>query len=477
MIQPKVGLLPLYLELYDSALPQARPRINEFLLTIASHLANKDLEVVVAPVCRLEDEFAGAVKMFEENEVDAIVTLHLAYSPSLECIKPLAATKLPIIVLDTTPTFSFSPEQDPVEVMFNHGIHGVQDMCSMLIRSSKPFQIEAGHWETSDVLDRVASWARAARIAASMRKARVGRIGESFKGMGDFAVEPDVLYKTIGVETVPCDPALLRSMLSGLDDAEVVTEMTSDLVTFVSDGVTNESHRDSTRMGLALRKWIEKENLSAFTMNFLEFNQESGLLTVPFLEASKAMARGVGYAGEGDVLTAALVGALASVYPETTFTEMFCPDWESNSIFLSHMGEMNIDLTAEVPVLMMKPFPWTDAENPVVAVGRLRGGEAALVNLAPGPDDTYTLIVTPITMLDVEIEDRMGDSVRGWFEPQGDVAGFLEAYSSIGGTHHCALVYGGSFEEIAKFGELMGWNVVILEAESGGYDSVSISRN
>ena len=55
--------------------------------------------------------------------------------------------------------------------------------------------------------------------------------------------------------------------------------------------------------------------------------------TLPFLEASKAMARGIGYAGEGDVLTSALVGTLLSVYPETSFTEMFCPNWKDGRYF------------------------------------------------------------------------------------------------------------------------------------------------
>ena len=65
---------------------------------------------------------------------------------------------------------------------------------------------------------------------------------------------------------------------------------------------------------------------------------------MPFLEISRLMERGIGYAGEGDVLTAALVGALMKVYAETTFTEMFCPDWKGNSIMLSHMGEINVCL-------------------------------------------------------------------------------------------------------------------------------------
>ena len=53
--------------------------------------------------------------------------------------------------------------------------------------------------------------------------------------------------------------------------------------------------------------------------------------TMPFLEISKAMSRGIGYAGEGDLLTAALVGALLAAWPRTTFTEIFCADWKGGS--------------------------------------------------------------------------------------------------------------------------------------------------
>ena len=62
-----------------------------------------------APICRVKQEFIDSISLFEREEVDAIVTLHLAYSPSLESADVLARTKKPIIVLNTTPTYDFSP--------------------------------------------------------------------------------------------------------------------------------------------------------------------------------------------------------------------------------------------------------------------------------------------------------------------------------------------------------------------------------
>jgi len=459
---PQVGLLPLYLELYDKSSPKLRERHEAFLGTIAGELEKRGLDVVPAEFCRLQPEFAAAVKKFEDAGADAIVTLHMAYSPSLESAEVLANTNLPLIVLDTTPTFAFGPEQSPGEIAYNHGIHGVQDMCNLLIRNGKAFQIEAGHWEQSDVLDRVAAWGRAAGMGGAMRNARVGRIGEAFAGMGDFAVPPETLERTLGVTTVPVEPAVIRELLPEPDADAVRAEMARNLADFASADLDEEANRRAARACLAVRAWLEQEQLTAFSMNFLAIDKASGLGAVPFLEASRAMARGIGYAGEGDVLTAAVVGALLSVFPESTFTEIFCPDWQGDSLFLSHMGELNLQLIDGQPKLIERPWPYTDAEGPLVVVGRLKAGEAVLVNLSPGPGDTFSLLVAPGEMLGADGEDKFANSVRGWFKPKGAVADFLADYSRAGGTHHSALVYGTEADTIMRFGQLMGWKTVIV---------------
>jgi L-arabinose isomerase len=463
MKKPRVGLLPLYLELYDIKRPERRPRIEGFYEQIAAALTDRGLEVSTVQVCRLKAEFNAAIRKFEDDAVDAIVTLHLAYSPSLESSEALASTSLPLVVLDTTPAYSYGPGQDPAEVSYNHGIHGVQDMCNLLIRNGKPFLIAAGHWQNSDVLERVASFARSARLAAGMGRARVGRLGPAFVGMGDFAVSPATLQATLGVQTIEGDSALVQSLMAKVTDQAVEAEISSDRERFVTNNLGSAVHERSTRAGLVIRHWIEQEKLTAFTINFMSVDKALGLPTMPFLEASKAMARGVGYAGEGDVLTAALVGALASVYPQTSFTEIFCPDWEGDQIFISHMGEMNINNAASPPTLVEMPFPFTDVGNPAVAVARFRAGEAVLVNLAPARDDTYSLIVAPVVMQDVTGVDRMADSIHGWFKAALPVGEFLAEYSRVGGTHHSALVYGNVAEEIVSWGNLMRWNTVVLK--------------
>ncbi len=454
----KIGLLPLYLKLYDEVLPDLRIKLENFYKDIVRSLEDEGINVFSSPICRIEKEFKNAVRSFEENNVDAIVTLHLAYSPSMESIGTLSGTKIPLIVLDTTVRFDFSSEVSPEDIMENHGIHGVQDMCNLLKRKGKYFSLEAGHWERSDVIKRVIKNINAAVIAKNFKSSRVGTIGGFFKGMGDFCVEKDILSDVLGIKCIETGPGAILNLMPGADDQAVKDEMGSDYQCFQIEGLDKEAHIDSTRIGIAVRRWIKEQKLSSFTMNFSAISSDSGFPTLPFLEASKAMARGIGYAGEGDVITSALVGALLKVYPRTSFAEMFCPDWKDGRVFLSHMAEINISLLNKKPGLVQKNMAFIDVGDPVAVSGQFKPGKITYINLAP-LRDSFNLITSIAEMEEVKSE-KLKDSISGWMRPEKKLEVFLHEFSKAGGTHHSAVVYGDIVDEIVEFGNIMGWNTV-----------------
>jgi L-arabinose isomerase len=456
MSEMKIGLLPFYLQLYDECCQSLRPHVQAFANTIGAEYEKRGVEVIESPLCRVTNEFAAAIKLFEEAGVDAVITLHLAYSPSLESAEALAATDLPLIVLDTTPDFEFGPEQHAEKIMYNHGIHGVQDMCNLLLRNNKHFFIEAGHWQ-GDVIDRTMKHITAARLANNLRNSRVGIIGTPFRGMGDFFVPFDILKTTIGIEVVESVPETILELMPEPDSLEVAELMAEDGKRFDTSGLATETHRRSAVAELTVRNWLEQQKLSAFTFNFLNIDKASGFPTVPFTAASKAMAEGIGYAGEGDVLTAALTGALAKEFEAVTFTEMFCPDWQSGRVFMSHMGEISLNTCDGKPILREKDFPYTDADNPAFIAGRLKPGNAVLVNLAPGPDNRYTLIVAPVEVCDSQGAKNMEGAISGWLKPELELADFLTEYSKCGGTHHSTLVYNCDITILESFARLMNW--------------------
>lgn len=445
----KIGLLPFYIKLYDDCSPQFSGSARQFAKDIAEELRKRGIEVVEHDACRLEPEFAEAVAQFEATGCEAIATLHLAYSPSLEAIKPLAATRLPIVVIDTTPDAHFA---GPAQLMPNHGIHGVQDFCNLLIRHGKKFLISAGHWKISNLLERSVKQLKAACMAYKISNCRVGAVGGKFEGMGDFSVPEG----TFGMKVIQYTPQPEPT------DAEVRKELELDKERFKwHEELKEETVIPALKDSLKIRRWIETEKLDAFTVCFLGITYAQGWSSVPFLECSKAISRGIGYAGEGDVLTAALSCALRTAFPETSFTEMFCPDWAWNRIFTSHMGEINLNLCAAKPLLKERPYKLSDTGNLVIATGCFKPGKAILTDLAPGPDGTFTLIATSVTYLAPEGESL--PSNEGWFRVDNlEIDQFLERYSKLGGTHHLVASYNADMQILKEFAELMNWKFAEL---------------
>jgi L-arabinose isomerase len=460
---PRVGLIPLYLELYDRSLPALRGEQEAFLTQVAGSLRAAGLEVAAAPICCVRPAVEAALRSFERERPDLLVTLHLAYSPSLEAADVLAGQDLPVLLLDITPDDDFGPGVDPLRLLRDHGIHGVQDLASVLRRRGKPYRVVAGPASSPAVYRRTAEHARAARAAAAFRSLRVLRIGRPFEGMGDFQVDERALRARFGIEVEEIRAADLRWDAEAVEEDRIDAEMALDRDRF-EVGAPEDVHRRTTRVGLGLRRFLEGGRFGAFSMSFLAFHEPEGVIsTVPFLEASKAMARGIGYAGEGDVLTASLVGALAAGFGSTTFTEMFCPDWTGGSVFLSHMGEFNPEVAAGKPRLYEKEFPFTPARNPACLACAPRPGAWTFVNLAPGPEDSLRLIAAPVEVLGDGTHPGYRDWIRGWMRPRVPVDRFLEEFSRLGGTHHSALVLGDRLEGIEAFAAHLGIECLAID--------------
>ncbi len=460
----KVGYLPLYIKLYDDSDPHMRDPMVAHMEALVSMLEGQGLDIVMADeICRVRPEFERAARKFNEAGVAAVITQHLAYSPSLEAIDALLSLDAPIVVFDTTMHYELiAAAHKEVRIDPNHGIHGVQDMCSLLKRNGRPYYICAGHAQHSDVVQQVAGMCRAAAAAKAYRNARVGSVGGSFAGMGDFLISDRRYRQDIGAEVFYLTPEISRQYLDMVTEEEVDAELRHDAEHYTILAKDAGNYRLATKSGLALRKWMDALSLTACTLNFLTLDI-CGLPKMPFPECCKILGRGLGYAGEGDVLTAGLVGALYSVYPNTTFTEMFCPDWERDVLLMSHMGESNPRLAQWKPVINDCPFNYNSCGDTVGMYSCSRPGNATIVNLVP-MNDGYTLILCPGKMLDVGLEQgAYRTENQGWFQPRKPLAAFLKEYSLHGGTHHSAMVYDVDLEELKAFGAMMGFDTVVIE--------------
>ena len=454
MDKPKLGLLSLYLKLYDEVVPDLKPELAKFAESIGKRIEKAGCEVVIAPVCRIKSEFRSAVSQLEKAGVDGIVTLHLAYSPSLEAIESLEKTSLPVLALDTTPNASFGPKAGMAEVLRNHGIHGVQDLTSMMLRRGRPYSILCGACNDKGLYERAALWGRAAMAARKLRTMRVGVMGAPFKGMGDFSVTKEFLKKALGPQVVQLRPSELVAAKKKVSQKALDTEMCESRKSFNVAKLPKEVFEDAERTYLALRQIVKQRDLGAFTMNFGDM-----VCAPPFYAVSKLMAEGIGYAGEGDALTASFVTAVRCLEPTTTFTEMFCPDFQGNTVFMSHMGEISPAFARQKKIpLIEKDYRFGEG-RPAVLVPTVAPGPATHLNLAPVPEGRLRVIASAVRIPKYGLQPDM-EAPHFRIQPNGTAADFLAGYSEAGGTHHSAIARGDLRWVVEQLTKMLGIDYV-----------------
>jgi L-arabinose isomerase len=288
----------------------------------------------------------------------------------------------------------------------------------------------------------------------------VGQIGGFFGGMLDFTFHEDARRRHLGFEHLPLQPAALVGAAGEIPDARVAEYRDWMYNSFFVDaGFTDEELEANARYGLALERIVTEHGLHAVAMNFLTV-VETEARTLPFLGAGELMSRGIGYAGEGDVLTAALVAALAGAAGQASFTELFCPDYLRGHVLLSHMGESNFAMaSAERPVLRPKEFAWGNCLRPAVPVCQYPPGVATVVSVSETPpaagERSFQLLAFTGRIEEAAENDALTVPYSR-MAVSGGTGPFLEWYSNHGGTHHAAIVLGNQLEAVSNVAAFLG---------------------
>ena len=159
----------------------------------------------------------------------------------------------------------------------------------------------------------------------------------------------------------------------------------------------------------------------------MAFGDDERTSSLPFVAASRLMAEGIGFGGEGDLIAAAATTFFNWLKPPASFSEIFTIDFAGDSLFMSHMGEANVGMARrdrKVP-LVARPTPITRTRDRQLAlVTSFEPGPATFAALTLGPGASWRIIAAPVT---IEDYGPLPDFCVPHFKirPQGDVREFL----------------------------------------------------
>jgi len=460
--RPRVGLLALTLELYESLDPDLREGRDRWVRESVLPALDQFTDVTFGGAVFRREDVESVVAGFEAAGADALLVMLLTYSPSQTALPALKATHLPIIVWNTQELFAVDETFDGPKMSANHGVHGTQDLANVLLRSGVPFAYVTSHLSDPGGLTELADFSVAAAAVKRLRSARLGILGYPFPGMGDFALDTTYMAATLGcsADVMPMEEYIRRAEEAPAPAvADLVAEYRSSYD--VAGDVADADLDATARVEIALRGMVTDRTLDGFTYQFLAFGDDERTPTVPFVAASRLIADGLGFGGEGDLIAAAGSALLGWLMPPASFTEMFTVDYAGNSVWMSHMGECNAAMARRDRKvrLVARSGPITRTRHGQLAlVTALEPGPATLMSLTLGPGGAWRLIASRMDIPDWGPLDMAVPHFK--LEPEGDVRDFLTGYATAGGPHHCAVCFGDARARIHTAAHLLDCDYV-----------------
>lgn len=454
--RPKVGLLGLTLEFYESRSAAIREEREAWV--------RRELLPALKPHARVD--FAGAVycaesidrrvRHFEEAGCEAILVVLLTYSTSHSSLQALQSTRLPILIWNTQELFAITPAYGSRELTANHGVHGTFDLANVLLRAGVRFEYVTSHWRDPGALDAIGGLLRAAAAVTRLRRMRLGVLGHAFPGMGDFGVDLTHLRASLGpvCETITMDE--YKDTLASLRPGPVRALVADYRDSFTVDrDVTAGQLAAAARAELALRALIAQYRLDAYSYQFLAFGKDCSAETVPFVGACRLMRDGIGFGGEGDVIAAAFATVLNGIRKPAGFSEIFTIDFGGNQLLLAHMGEANPALArTDYPVRLRRRSELVKVNGgQLVLTFAYQPGPCTLAVLTPGPNRRWRIVASRMAFSDAA-PFAEAETPQSLIRPAGDVRQWLTAYGKAGGPHHLAVAAGDAVEPLRA---LAGW--------------------
>jgi len=455
--KPRIGILGIMQDLYDDMIPGIARRQEGYAAELAAHLSEV-AEFTPSKAIKYREDAERAMREFEDAGLDGVLVVMLTYGPAMRVARLLAGSRLPVCLANIQPEPAVTPAWDMADMTYNQGVHGAQDTANAMVRAGRRFAVLTDDWKSARFRDDVARWARAAAAVTAWKRLKVAIFGYPMNEMGDIRVDENALVRTLGPEVISVAQGDLWRGMQAVSDTAVAEVIDFENATFEIDPRLSAAERtDHARMQVAIETILNERGFGAYTAHFGAIGEDGRFARLPLAAASTLMAKGYGYAAEGDVLTACMVAAGHVLIGDAHFTEMYAMDFPSGSILQSHMGEGNWKIARkDRPVRLIKrPLGIGRLGDPPTFLFQYQPGPATLATLASLEGDRFRMVVAEGENLDSQELPAL-EMPYGQFRPASGLRACLNGWLAAGGPHHEVMNLGHHAADWKAFCQLAG---------------------
>ncbi|SFE37927.1 L-arabinose isomerase [Thermophagus xiamenensis] len=398
----------------------------------------------------------------KDNCIGLITWMH-TFSPAKMWIAGLKILQKPFVHLHTQFNRDIPWSEIDMDFMnLNQSAHGGREFGFMVSRMRKNRKVVVGHWQEADVQRQLGVWARAAVGFHTMKHLKVARFGDNMRNVavteGD-KVEAQIRFgmdvKGYGI----CDLADVVATIQDTDidalcaDIEEKYEVADELKKGASK---HESLRESCRIELGLRKFLEEGGFNAFTTTFEDLH---GFKQLPGFAVQRLMADGYGFGAEGDWKTAALTHVMkvmaTGLEGGTSFMEDYTYhlDPSGQKVLGAHMLEICESIAENTPRVEIHPLGIGGKEDPVRSRFSVAAGPAINASIMD-MGNRFRLVVNSVEVVKQEHPMPKLPVASALWVPKPDMKTGVTAWILAGGAHHTVFSKALTAEYMEDFAEM-----------------------
>lgn len=409
-----------------------------------------------------------------KNCVGLIAWMH-TFSPAKMWIGGLTILKKPMLHLHTQ--FNREIPWATIDMDFmnlNQSAHGDREFGFIGTRLRLDRKVVVGYWQDPAVESEIGVWSRAACAWQDAQTGKLARFGDNMRSVAVTEGDKVEAQIKLGYSVDGFGTGDLVKVIDQISDSETDRLLSEYYGTYdvadelLPNGTKAKSLRESARIELGLRHFLEDGNFTAFTTTFEDLH---GLGQLPGMAVQRLMADGFGFGAEGDWKTSALVRSMkvmsAGLAKGTSFMEDYTYHFSENGdlILGAHMLEVCSSIAADKPRMDILPLSIGGKADPVRLIFNAKTGPAVAASLVD-LGNRFRLIVNVVDVVPPVAKMPKLPVARALWKPRPDLKTSAHAWILAGGAHHTSFSYDLSIEHLRDYAEMAGIELVTIDEKT-----------
>ncbi len=459
----------------EETLKQVAKHSNEIAKELNGSPFNP-VTIVFKPVLKTPEEILSlCMEANNSTKCIGLITWMHTFSPAKMWINGLKILNRPVAHLHTQ--YNRDIPWDSIDMDFmnlNQSAHGDREYGFIMSRMRQNRKVIVGHWKEEVVRKRIVSWSRAACGWHDWQGMKIARFGDNMREVA--VTEGDKVEAQLR----------LGYSVNGFGIGDLVSEINkvgvkaieNQLNVYESDyhispeikkaGPQREALKESARIELGMRSFLEKGGFNAFTTTFEDLH---GLKQLPGLAVQRLMADGYGFGAEGDWKTAALVRAMKVMSSGLTGGTSFMEDYtyhldpKGMKVLGAHMLEVCPSIGKGKATLEIHPLGIGGKEDPARLVFNVPEGQGINVSVMD-MGDRFRMLANPCKVVNPDADLPNLPVARVVWVPEPDLKVSAEAWIYAGGAHHTGFSMAVGVEEMEDFASMAGMEFLLIDKDT-----------